>query len=200
MTDGSIGRSEPLVRAPGSVERSGSATDRRQRRQNRQDLQQQEREREQQERRDQDEANRKRRRLYDLLFDEIDELDTLDTGQRARIKQNLRAQLANRRQPPHLAPNLAQPPLPIQDVERMAAALLDGATASLPVDHDHILDLAAPANPTLPPGQSAENVALANQLRDCLAQRTTTSRRVAVYLRLLLTLEGAFRPHVVVDA
>ncbi|WP_286192046.1 hypothetical protein [Roseomonas genomospecies 6] len=197
MTDGSIGRPEPLVRAPGSVERSGSATDRKQRRQNRQDLQQQERE--QRERRDQDEANRKRRRLYDLLFDEIDDLHTLDAGQRARIKQNLRAQLADRRQPPHLAPNLAQPPPSEQDIERMAA-LLDGAAASQPVDHDHIVDLAAPANPALPPGQRAENVALANQLRDCLAQRTTTSRRVAVYLRLLLTLEGAFRPHVVVDA
>ncbi len=197
MTDGSIGRSEPLVRAPGSVERSGSATDRKQRRQNRQDLQQQERE--QQERRNQDEANRKRRRLYDLLFDEIDELDTLNAGQRARIKQNLRAQLANRRPPPQLAPNLAQPPPPGQDIERIAAALLERAAAPS-ADHDHIVAMAAPTNPALPPGQTAENVALANQLRDCLEQRTTASRRVAVYLRLLLTLEGAFRPHLVVDA
>lgn len=180
------------------VERTGSATDRKQRRQNRQDLQQQERE--QQERRDQDEANHKRRRLYDLLFDEIDELDTLNAGQRARIKQNLRAQLANRRPPPHLAPNLAQPPPADQDIERIAAALLEKAVAARSVDHDHIVDIAAPTNPTLPPGQTAENVALANQLRECLEQRTTTSRRVAVYLRLLLTLEGAFRPHLVVDA
>ncbi|AWJ90968.1 hypothetical protein Sp245p_07565 [Azospirillum baldaniorum] len=197
MTDGSIGRPEPLVRSAGVVERTGSATDRRKRRQNRQDLQQQERE--QQERRDQDEANHKRRRLYDLLFDEIDELDTLNAGQRARIKQNLRAQLANRRPPPHLAPNLAQPP-PDEDIERIAAALLEKAVAAHSVDHDHIVGMAAPTHPALPPGQTAENVALANQLRDCLEQRTTTSRRVAVYLRLLLTLEGAFRPHLVVDA
>ncbi len=194
MSDGSIGRSEPLVRSAGAVERTGSATDRKPRRQNRQDLQQQERE--QQERRNKDEANRKRRRLYDLLFDEIDELDTLNAGQRARIKQNLRAQLANRRPPSHLA----QAPPPEQDIERIAAALLDNAAASQPVDHDHIVELAAPAHPALPPEQNAENVALANQLRDCLEQRTTTSRRVAVYLRLLLSLEGAFRPHVVVDA
>ncbi|QCO14102.1 hypothetical protein D3869_02000 [Azospirillum brasilense] len=198
MTDGSIGRPEPLVRSAGVVERTGGATDRRKRRQNRQDLQQQERE--QQERRDQDEANHKRRRLYDLLFDEIDELDTLNAGQRARIKQNLRAQLANRRPPPHLAPNLAQPPPADEDIERIAAALLEKAVAAHSVDHDHIVAMAAPTHPALPPGQTAENVALANQLRDCLEQRTTTSRRVAVYLRLLLTLEGAFRPHLVVDA
>ena len=41
---------------------------------------------------------------------------------------------------------------------------------------------------------------LAKQLRDCLGRHTLTARRVAVYLHLLLTLNGALRPHTIIDA
>ncbi|MBP2313966.1 hypothetical protein [Azospirillum soli] len=181
MTDGLIGRSEPLIRSPSAVERMGSATDRQQRRQP------------QQERRSQEEPNKKRRRIYDLLFDEIDQIDTLDGGQKARIKQNIRAQLSSR------APPSAAGPPPVQDEARVAAALLDESATPDPADHDRIVHMAAPTHPHLPPQEVAENAILAMQLRNCLAHRTTTARRVAVYLHLLLTLDGALRPHMVVD-
>ncbi|WP_448203151.1 hypothetical protein [Azospirillum sp. sgz302134] len=183
MTDGSIGRSEPLIRSPVAVERTGSATDRQKRRPAQQD------------RRDHEEPNRKRRRVYDLLFDEIDEIDTLEPQQRARIKQNLRAHLATRAPPPH-----APSPPPDHDEEGIAAALLDDPATTVPLDHDHIVHMAAPTHPHQPPQDAAENAALARQLRLCLDLHTEAARRVAVYLHLLLTLDGALRPHTVVDA
>lgn len=181
MADGSISRSEPLIRSTSAVERMGNATDRHQRRQP------------QQERRDREEPNPKRRRIYDLLFDEIDQIDALDGGQKARIKQNIRTQLTTRAPPP----SAAAPP--VQDEERIASALLDDPAATVPVDHDHIVHMAAPTHAHLPPQEVAENAILAMQLRDCLARHSTTARRVAVYLHLLLTLDGALRPHMVVD-
>ena len=184
MSDGSIGRTEPLIRSAGAIERMGSATDRQQRRPTQQD------------RRDREEPNRKRRRLYDLLFDEIDEIDALEPAQRARIKQNLRAHLAAARaEPPHGA---AHPPE--QDEEHIANSLIDVPAAAVPVGHDHIVHMAAPTHRHLTPEEVAENAMLARQLRDCLSRRTQTARRVAVYLHLLLTLKGAMRPHTVVEA
>ena len=182
MTDGLIGRSEPLIRSTTAVERMGSATDRQQRRQP------------QQERRSQEEPNPKRRRIYDLLFDEIDQIDTLDGGQKARIKQNIRAQLSSRGPPP----SAAGPP-PARDKTPIASPVPDESAPPVAVDDDHIVHMAAPTHPHLPPQEVAENAILAMQLRDCLGRRTTTARRVAVYLNLLLTLDGALRPHMVVD-
>ena len=57
---------------------------------------------------------------------------------------------------------------------------------------------------TLPPGNDGRvlreaRANWAEQLRDCLSRNTDRTRKVAVYLHLLLTLEGAFRPHMVVD-
>lgn len=182
MADGFISRSDLLVRSPSVVERPGSATDRQPRRQTRQD------------RREQEEPNRKRRRIYDLLFDEIDEIDSLEPGQRARIKQNLRAHLASRAPPP------GPTPPPEQDEERIAATLIDDPAAAVPVDHDHIVHMAAPTHPRLTPEETAENAILAKQLRDCLSRHTLAARRVAVYLHLLLTLDGALRPHTIIDA
>jgi len=182
MADGFIGRSEPLIRSTAAVERMGNATDRQSRRQQHQ-----------QERRDREEPNPKRRRIYDLLFDEIDQIGALDSGQKSRIKQNIRTQLATRAPPPSAGPQ------PEHDEERIAASLLDDPAATVSVDHDHIVHMAAPTHPHLPPQEVAENAILAMQLRDCLARHSTAARRVAVYLHLLLTLDGALRPHMVVD-
>lgn len=181
MADTFISRSEPLVRSPNMVERPGSATDRQHRRETRQD------------RRDREEPNRKRRRIYDLLFDEIDEIDSLDPAQRVRIKQNLRAHLASRTPP-------APPPPQELDEERIAATLIEDTAAAVPVDHDHIVHMAAPTHAHLSAHETEENAILAKQLRDCLSRHTIAARRVAVYLHLLLTLDGALRPHTIVDA
>lgn len=183
MSDGSIGRTEPLIRSAVAVERTGSATDRQHRRPTQQD------------RRDREDPGRKRRRLYDLLFDEIDEIEALEPAQRARIKHNLRTHLAARAEPTHSAA-----PPPEQDEEHIAKGLIDDPAAAVPVDHDHIVHMAAPTHHHLTPEEVAENAMLARQLRDCLSRRTQTARRVAVYLHLLLTLKGAMRPHTVVDA
>lgn len=178
-------RHEPLVRSPDAVDRPGSATDRQHRRETRQD------------RRDREEPNRKRRRIYDLLFDELDEIDTLEPAQRARIKQNLRAHLASR---PPVAAAPHAPSMPDRDEEDTATALIGDPDSAIPVDHDHILHMAAPTHAQISPQEAAENAILAKQLRHCLDQHTLTARRVAVYLHLLLTLNGAARPHTIVDA
>ncbi|MCW2237270.1 hypothetical protein [Azospirillum canadense] len=182
MADTFISRSEPLVRSPNMVERPGSATDRQHRRETRQD------------RRDREEPNRKRRRIYDLLFDEIDEIDSLDPAQRVRIKQNLRAHLASR------TPTPVPPPPQELDEEHIAATLIEDPAAAVPVDHDHIVHMAAPTHAHLSAQETEENAILAKQLRDCLSRHTIAARRVAVYLHLLLTLDGALRPHTIVDA
>lgn len=179
MTDSYISRSEPLVRSPSAVQRTGSATDRQHRRD--------------QDRRDREEPNRKRRRIYDLLFDEIDEIDSLEPAQRARIKQNLRTHLASRG-----PPQTPQPP-GLED-EHLATTLIEEHAAAVPVDHDHIVHMAAPTHAQLSPQETEENAILARQLRDCLGRHTVTARRVAVYLHLLLAVDGALRPHTVVDA
>ncbi|CBS86777.1 hypothetical protein [Azospirillum lipoferum] len=180
-----IGPPEFSVRTTAGVERSGSATDRNSRRNPRQERHDRE-----QERRDHNPPNPQRRRLYDLLFDEVDQFDGLDERQRTRLKENLRGHLA-RRAP---APTTAPPPLH-HDEEAIAEALLKDPAAPLPVDPEHIVQAATAAAPD----QDAETARMAEQLRDCLARNTDRARKVAVYLHLLLTLEGAFRPHMTMD-
>ena len=40
---------------------------------------------------------------------------------------------------------------------------------------------------------------LAQQLRECLGRNSEAARKVAVYLKLLLSIDGALSPHVVID-
>ncbi|MBP2303037.1 hypothetical protein [Azospirillum picis] len=181
-----IGPPEFSVRTAAGVERAGSATDRNHRR----DPRREQRDREQ-ERRDQNPPNPQRRRLYDLLFDEVDQFDGLDDGQRTRLKDNLRSYLSRRT----AAPPSTTPLPPHQDEAALAEALLGDPAAPLPVDPERIVRAATAAAAHADP----ETARLAEQLRDCLARNTDRARKVAVYLHLLLTLEGAFKPHMVVD-
>lgn len=180
-----IGPPEFSVRTTAGVERSGNATDRNSRRNPRQERHDRE-----QERRDHNPPNPQRRRLYDLLFDEVDQFDGLDERQRTKLKDNLRSHLSSRAPPPPAAP----PPVH-HDEEALAEALLKDPAAEVPVDPEHIVQAAIAAAPELDP----ETARLAEQLRDCLARNSDRARKVAVYLHLLLTLEGALRPHMVVD-
>ncbi|PGH54037.1 hypothetical protein CRT60_29870 [Azospirillum palustre] len=180
-----IGPPEFSVRTTAGVERTGSATDRNHRRNPRREQQDRE-----QERRDQSPPNPQRRRLYDLLFDEVDQFDGLDDRQRNRLKDSLRSHLS-RRAP---IPPAATPSVP-HDEEALAEALLKDPSAPIPVDPEHIVQAVTAAAPE----QDAETARMAEQLRDCLSRNTDRARKVAVYLHLLLTLEGAFRPHMVVD-
>lgn len=180
-----IGPPEFSVRTTAGVERSGNATDRNSRRNPRQERHDRE-----QERRDHNPPNPQRRRLYDLLFDEVDQFDGLDERQRTRLKDNLRSHLSSRAPPPP-----ATPPPVHHDEEALAEALLKDPAATVPVDPEHIVQAAIAAAPE----QDPETARLAEQLRDCLTRNTDRARKVAVYLHLLLTLEGAFRPHMVVD-
>ena len=182
-----IGPPEFSVRTTAGVERSGSATDRNHQRNPRRE----QRDREQ-ERREQHPPNPQRRRLYDLLFDEVDQFDGLDEHQRTRLKDNLRSHLSRRVPPSPPGAALA----PQHDEEALAEALLKDPAAPLPVDPEHIVQAATAAVMSEPDPETAR---LAEQLRDCLARNTDRARKVAVYLHLLLTLEGAFRPHMVVD-
>lgn len=186
LTSGrAIGPPEFSVRTTAGVERAGSATDRNHRR----DPRREQREREQ-ERRDHNPPNPQRRRLYDLLFEEVDQFDGLDERQRTRLKDNLRSHLSRRAPPPPASQSPAH-----HDEEALAEALLKDPAAPLPVDPEHIVQAATAAAPE----QDEETARLAEQLRDCLSRHTDRARKVAVYLHLLLTLEGAFRPHMVVD-
>ncbi|WP_042697573.1 hypothetical protein [Azospirillum sp. B506] len=180
-----IGPPEFSVRTTAGVERAGSATDRNHRRNPRREQQDRE-----QERRGQSPPNPQRRRLYDLLFDEVDQLDGLDDHQRTRLKDNLRSHLSRRAPPPP-----PSPPPPHPDEEALAEALLKDPAAPISIDPEHIVQAATAATPA----QDPETARMAEQLRDCLARNTDRARKVAVYLHLLLTLEGAFRPHMVVD-
>ena len=180
-----IGPPEFSVRTTAGVERSGSATDCNSRRNSRQERHDRE-----QERRDHNPPNPQRRRLYDLLFDEVDQFDGLDERQRARLKDNLRSHLSRRAPPPP-----ASPPPVHHDEEALAEALLKDPAAPIPVDPENIVAAVTAAAPEL----DAETARLTEQLRDCLSRNTDRARKVAVYLHLLLTLEGAFRPHMVVD-
>ncbi|WP_298376850.1 hypothetical protein [Azospirillum sp.] len=182
MAGSGLGQSEFSVRTSAGVERTGTATDRNYKHNPRQ------------ERRDRQPPNPQRRRIYDLLFDEIDQFDTLNDHQRDRLKANLREHLTANAPPP-----AAQPPPPDQDEEALADKLLKDPAAKVPVDEDRIVKAATAPLPGFTPEQVAGNAILAIQLRDCLARHTDRARKVAVYLHLLLTIDGALRPHTIVD-
>lgn len=183
MASGGFGQSEFSVHPTTGVEHPGSATDRHHQRNPRQ------------ERRERNPLPPQRRRIYDLLFDEIDRFDSLDDRQRARLKANLRDHLTIH------APPLSGPPPPDQDEEALAATMLNDPASQVPVDHDRIVQAAtSPSGPA--PGitpEDATTAALAQQLRDCLARHTDRARKIAVYLHLLLTVDGALRPHIILD-
>ncbi|HRJ60558.1 MAG TPA: hypothetical protein PKZ99_05175, partial [Azospirillaceae bacterium] len=66
-------------------------------------------------------------------------------------------------------------------------------------DHDHLIGVAAPQSPELQPEELAQNAILARQLRECLGRNSEAARKVAIYLKLLLSIDGALSPHVVID-
>ncbi len=188
-----------MVRAPGVTARTGTATDDQTRRDPR-------------ERRREDDTNKKRRHLFDLLFDEIDQVDGLSDVQRGRIRNNIRARIAAKvldsqiratqqaahaleiaaqRAPPHAQ----HPPDPPPD----GAAPDAPAEPLVRADPDQIIAFAAPQDSDQPPDELIENARMAELLRDCLARNTERARKVAIYLHLILALDGALRPHVVVD-
>lgn len=196
MSEGAIGRSGPLLRAPGAVERSGGATDR-DRRQPRQQARQEKEEPKPQDRRSADPANRRRRRLFDLLFEEIEQIPDLDVRQKERLRKNLRSRIAQRDALPHPPDALRTPPLPPAAVPPPSDDPADHP--DVPIDPDRIAAEVAPVDDGLPAEELEENAVLAAQLRDCLTRRTDTARKVAVYLHLLLSVDGALRPHVVIE-
>lgn len=168
---GGFDGSEFSIRSAGAVERTGSATDRQAQGNPRR------------ERRDRNPPNPQRRRLYDLLFEEVERFDALDERQRARLKANLRDHLAKR--PATVPPVVETPP--------------DAVPADAPaIDTERIVEAALGSGPVTPE-EDAENALLARQLRDCLERHTDEARKVAVYLHLLLEVDGAQRPHTVVD-
>lgn len=195
MGEGAIGRSGPLLRAPGAVERSGGATDR-ERRQPRQPPRQDKEEPKPHDRRAGDPANRRRRRLFDLLFEEIEQIPDLDARQKERLRKNLRSRIAQRDAP--FPPRDAIPP-PRPEPAAPPPSDAPEDHPDIPIDPDRIAAAVAPVDEEMPPEEVEENVVLAEQLRDCLARRTDTARKVAVYLHLLLSVDGALRPHVVIE-
>lgn len=176
-----LARAGSTIPPPGAVERTGSATDRRQRSPSeRQTKRESDEERE---RREKNATNRQRRRLFDLLFDEIENLPTLDRPQKERLKHKIRARIT-------ASPSAADPvrPVPPRPVGRSVEPDHDGIVAAIvPDDPDHSMD------------QVEENALLAAQLRECLTMRTDAARRVAFYLTVLLGIDGAFVPHVTMD-
>lgn len=203
MTEQRIDSRSPAVRPTLGVQRAGTATDRRPRRQEAED------------RRKGENGGRKRRHLYDLLFDEIDQVPELEEAQRERLKRNIRAHLALRARDQTPLPTIPRPP---PDEDEPAAAVEDEGgyhpaeahAAAAPHeggvaleadddDHDHLIGVAAPQSPELPPEELAQNAVLARQLRECLGRNSEAARKVAIYLKLLLSIDGALSPHVVID-
>lgn len=189
MTEQRIDSRPPTVRPAGAVQRVGTATDRRSRRQEAED------------RRKGGDGARKRRHLYDLLFDEIDQVPELEATQRERLKRNIRAHLALRARDQTPLPSVPRPP---PDEEAAAEGdlhppLAPAAPEQGEEDHDHLIGVAAPLSPELPPEELAQNAMLAQQLRECLSRNSEAARKVAVYLKLLLSIDGALSPHVVID-
>ncbi|CAO3421987.1 hypothetical protein [Azospirillum doebereinerae] len=180
MSGSGFGSSEFSIRSAGAIAPTGSATERHRQGNPRQ------------ERRDRNPPNPQRRRLYDLLYDEVDRFDGLDERQRTKLKANLRDHLTARA----ALPSSALPSEP--DAEAIVGRLLGDPSAGVPVDADHIVAAAAGSGPVTPE-EEAENALLASQLRDCLDQHTERARKVAVYLHLLMSIDGTDQPHTVVD-
>lgn len=198
MSGDTVTRSSLYLHPPGTVGRAGTATDERRQRSQEQE-QDRDRPRKQRERRSAHTANIKRRRLFDLLFDEIEDAVGLNPGQRERLKRNLRARIGTGSLPP--LPDTPVPPS-APSAEPGSADLADDLETvppELPADPHHIAGVIAPEHPDLHPDEAAENAIIAAQLRDCLARRSETARKVAAYLHLLFRLRGADRPHFVLD-
>lgn len=203
MTEQRIDSRPPTVRPAGAVQRVGTATDRRPRRQEAED------------RRKGGDGARKRRHLYDLLFDEIDQVPELEAGQRERLKRNIRAHLALRARDQTPLPAIPRPPpdeaatageQAAHSADAHSADAHEGFAAPEPEEDeadrligDHLIGVAAPQSPELPPEELAQNAMLAQQLRECLGRNSEAARKVAVYLKLLLSIDGALSPHVVID-
>lgn len=193
VAESTVGRSDPLIRAAGNSDRLGSATDRQKRRQQPEHHKDRD---EPKDRRAQDAVNQRRRALFDLLFEEIEQAPDMGARQRARLRENLRAHLTGRA-PPHPED---EPPATPEEIRRILDSSDDPDDhPDLDVDPDRIVAVAAPQHETLPPEDVSENAILAKQFRRCLEIHTTTARRVALYLKLLLRLGGALKPHIVVD-
>lgn len=199
MGEGTIGRSGPLLRAPGAVERSGGATDREQR-QPRHPPRHGKDEPKPQDRRSADANNRRRRRLLDLLFDEIDHIPDLDVRQKERLRRNLRSRVGQHDAVlPRPPPQTATPPPPIATPPADEPEHRPSDHPEVPVDPDRIATEVTTVDEDLPAEEMEENAVLAAQLRDCLTRRTETARKIAIYLHLLLSVDGALRPHVVIE-
>lgn len=182
MTEQLIGSRPTGLRSTVAVQRTGTATDRRPRRQDAED------------KRKEGEASKKRRRLYDLLFEEIDQVPELEAHQRERLKRNIRAHMALRTRD--------QTPLPVvvqdEPQEKETRPTQKHEPESEP-EHETLINIAAPTHPDLPPEEIDQNIRLAEQLRFCLARNTEAARKVAIYLKILLTIDHALDPHVVID-
>lgn len=195
MGEGSVGSSNRVVRPTSVVERSGSVTDHPPRRE-------QQHQKEASDRRRKEPPNPRRRRVYDLLFEEIDRIDTLSEEQRSRVKENIRSHVVASPsvEPPAVPPPaVEEPPPPDHDEHAVAEQLLADPHADLPVDHDRIVDVAAPVHPHLTMTEAEENRILAEQLRLCLTQHTARARKLSVYLHVLLSMRGSVGPTLVLD-
>jgi hypothetical protein len=185
MTEQLIGSRATGLRSAGAVQRTGTATDRRPRRQDAED------------KRKEADGAKKRRRLYDLLFEEIDQVPELEAHQRERLKRNIRAHMALRARD--------QTPLPTVMRDGPQEEKLQEEKQATPQkhepepEHETLINIAAPVSPDLPPEEIDQNTRLAAQLRDCLTRNTEAARKVAIYLKILLTIDHALDPHVVID-
>jgi hypothetical protein len=211
MAEGWIGRTRSVVRSSSRLERSGPATDRNPAHQ--EQLLRQQYASLHPDPRGGRQHGRLRRHLTDLLFDEIDDIDALGAREKERIKHNIR-----RRLPPDGEHSPGQHPEsqnpegqhpdsdthpdagPAHEVASLAAAAVAAVPPDMAIDHDHIVSVAAPVHADMPADLAEENARLARRLRECLAIRTDTARKVAVYLHLLLAQHGGgLHPHMVLD-
>lgn len=198
MGDGSVGSSNRFVRPTGMVERTEPVTDHRPRRE-----QQRQQQQEASDRRRKEPPNPRRRRVYDLLFDEVDKLDSLSEQQRERVKENIRNHVGGGAPSVEPIPSPDTPPPAGADAghdeTHAAEQLLADPQAKVPVDHDRIVNVAAPVHPHQPLTEVEENRILAEQLRLCLAQHSGRARKLAVYLHVLLSMHQGVRPTLVLD-
>lgn len=214
MGDGSVGTPNRIVRPTSAVERAESVTDRRPRRE------QQQQQQKDAERRRKEPPNPRRRRVYDLLFEEVDQLDSLTEQQRARVKENIRNHVIDVPPPAVEATPLPLPaatgdaaaapiatgstaaaaaaaatdaPLSEHDETLVAERLLADPHAEVPVNQDHLVNVAAPVRPHQAMNEAEENRILAEQLRLCLSQHSARARKLTVYLHVLLNMSQTVR-------
>jgi hypothetical protein len=187
MTEQLIGSRSTGLRGAGAVQRTGTATDRRPRRQDAED------------KRKEGEASKKRRRLYDLLFEEIDHVPELEAHQRERLKRNIRAHIALRARDQTPLPTVVHGKPQEEKPQETKQSTPQKYEPEQEPEHETLINIAAPISPDLSPEEIDQNTQLAAQLRYCLTQNTETARKVAIYLKILLTIDHALDPHVVID-